>query len=112
MLFVKSTVRPFCLHIACAVINAALELELPDVTITAGKDGQHKPGSEHGRGNALDARTKNIRKWATKRAFCDLVKKRLGPLYDVLLEDLGGPNEHLHVERDSRRAVSAGEPGQ
>lgn len=110
MIKVKRTVRPYNLWILCAYVNAALELGLltsiensaSDLLVTSGEDGAHKSGSMHAAGWALDFRTKQL---SPKQKFelRDRVKERLGPAYDAILEDLGGPNEHLHVERDPVR---------
>lgn len=109
MIKVKTTVRPFNLWIVCAFVNAALELGLlsyvdgaENLVITSGTDGVHKSGSMHAAGWAVDFRTKNLTP-AEKHGLRDKVKARLGAAYDAILEDEGGPNEHLHVERDPVR---------
>lgn len=109
MIKVKRTVRPYALHIVCAFVNAALEGEILDkfddahnLTITSAQDSQHTPGSVHPLGMAVDFRTKNLT-GDQKHYLRDRVKERLGNAYDVVLEDEGGPNEHMHIERDRRR---------
>lgn len=71
---------------------------LKDLTITALLDGDHKIGSKHYKGEAVDLRTKSTG-MATR--LHSLLRTAL-PLsqYDVLLEDLNGPAEHVHVEAD------------
>lgn len=110
MIKVKATVRPYALHIVCAFVNAALELGMllrsddpgENLLITSAQDSQHHPGSVHPLGMAVDFRTHNLRSGQARR-LRDRVQERLGAAYDVILEDEGGPNEHLHVERDPIR---------
>lgn len=108
MLKALSSVRPSSIFIVCACANASLEMGLHrringDLMITSVQDGVHGEGSVHPKGDAVDLRTKNFPNVELKREFADRVKSRLGPKYDVILEDLNGPNEHLHIERDPRR---------
>ena len=85
---------------ACAVVNAANTLGIAaDMLITSGRDGQHRIGSLHYEDKALDFRTKHLTT-DDKRALVKRTKQRLGLEYDVLLEQEGKANEHLHVERD------------
>lgn len=86
--------------IAAAVVNAANVLGLPvDMLITSGRDGKHMQDSLHYLDRALDFRIKHLSP-ADKIALKEAVAQRLGPEYDVLLEDREQPNEHLHVEYD------------
>lgn len=110
MIKVKRTVRPYNLWILCAFVNVTLELGLLDandapaldLVVTSGTDGVHKSGSMHGNGWALDFRSK-IFTLEEKQAIIAGLQRRLGPAYDAILEDLNGPNEHIHVERDPVR---------
>ena len=82
-------------------IDAILEPMGYDTVITSGNDGQHKPGSFHYSGRALDFRTKHIEK--SQRPLVVLsVKLVLRKGYDVLWENKGQDNEHLHVEWDPK----------
>jgi hypothetical protein len=94
-----TVVVPKVVIIACAVVNAATALDLPDMLVTSGNDSGHMAGSRHYRDQALDFRTKHLTK-AQKHALVDEVTRRLGDAYDVILEFEDGPNEHLHVEYD------------
>jgi hypothetical protein len=88
--------------IAAALINAANTLGLKqDMLITSGNEGVHMPGSLHYLDRALDFRTKHLAT-ANKKALAAAVKKRLGKDYDVILENVGGANEHLHIEFDKK----------
>ena len=69
-------------------------------TITSANDGQHSEKSLHYSGNALDFRTKDY--FGDKRMLVNAVRKALGPEFDVVFEDEGTPNEHLHVEYDPK----------
>lgn len=87
--------------IAAAVVNAANALALNvDVWVTSGRDGKHLPESKHYTDQALDFRTKQILRDSDKQALAAMVRKRLGIEYDVILENVGEPNEHMHVEYD------------
>jgi hypothetical protein len=101
LLKIKSTaVVPKVCVIAAAVINAANTLRLKqDMLITSGSEGTHMVGSLHYKDRALDFRTKHLSA-ADKEALVTAVKRRLGTDYDVILENAGGTNEHLHVEYD------------
>jgi len=95
---VKVTVRPRSLMIAAAAINAANELTIPlDTTITSGNDSEHMTGSKHYTGDALDFRTKHLAP-PQRAKWMSVIARRLGPNYQLILEDAGKPNEHLHIE--------------
>lgn len=81
-------------------ITAAL-LGLPTPVITSAKDGSHSAGSLHGRGHALDLRCNNVSstqcvKWVMT------MKQAFGPGYDVMFEDWGDGNSHIHIEYDGK----------
>ena len=71
-----------------------------NLIITAGSNGQHKPGSSHyaPRFSGLDLRTHNFTTDGAKHAFVALLTNRLGPRFLVLFEDINGPNEHIHAQ--------------
>lgn len=95
-----STVKtPKVVVIACAVVNAANALDLPDMLITSGNDSTHMVGSKHYTDEALDFRIHHLTA-EQQQALKAVVKARLGADYDVILESLGTPNSHLHVEYD------------
>ena len=84
--------------IAAATVNAANVLGLPyTMFVTSGNDSTHRRGSKHYTDEALDFRTKHLPS-RVKQLLVAAVKQRLGRHFDVILEDLGKPNEHLHVE--------------
>lgn len=83
---------------------------LPDqLVITSIYDGKHSPNSRHYRGEAIDLRSKNFPTVAAKRAFRAELENALnthpvalasgvGNLFRVLLEGIGTPNEHFHIQ--------------
>jgi conjugal transfer mating pair stabilization protein TraG len=76
-----------------------------DTMITSGNDGVHMVGSLHPLGRALDFRTNMVQDMVAKKRGDVLRDIALSiasalPGYDVLLEDVGLPNEHLHIEFD------------
>lgn len=108
----KDNVRPRNLVILAAACNVFSEMaaafqpifaDYPrELWITAGIDGKHSANSRHYSGNALDLRSKAFPSVALKQEFTKRLSKRLGPDYQVILEDLNGPNEHVHAEYDPR----------
>lgn len=100
--FKNTVVVPKVVIIAGAAINAANVVGLKvDMLVTSGNDSVHARGSKHYTDEALDFRTKHLTTNA-KHAWSAELKRRLGRDFDVILEDEGGPNEHLHVEYDSK----------
>lgn len=90
--------------LAATIVNALMVKQDPlcSCTITSGNDSTHGEHSLHYKGRALDFRTHDFR--GDKGLLRDAVKAALGPDFDVVLEALGEPNEHLHVEYDPKGA--------
>lgn len=68
------------------------------LTITSCTDGQHKEGSLHYEGLAVDLRLPN----AGKEKVVGQLAGRLGTEYDVILEA-----DHIHVEYDPKKGMPA-----
>ena len=64
-------------------------------TITSGTDGKHMTGSLHYSGNAIDLRCKDLNP-GLMSGYLAALKERLGPEFDVVLEE-----DHVHVEVDT-----------
>lgn len=64
--------------------------------LTSGTDGAHKQGSLHYADRALDYRTRHVTA-VDRQRLADEIARRLGAMYDVVLE-----SDHLHVEWDPR----------
>jgi hypothetical protein len=106
------------------VVEKVFEAQLgPSVAciVTSGADGKHMEGSYHSRGLAFDFSLSSVFVIG-KNALAKHVALALGGSgveaklsegtflydggdFDVLAENLGGNNEHLHVEWDARRAA-------
>lgn len=77
-----------------------------ELIITSGseRDEYHSYGSLHYAGAAWDFTTKD---WGVelevKAAMVVDYNDRLGPDFDLILEDPGGPNEHAHLESQPKR---------
>ena len=69
-------------------------------TVTSANDSKHSDKSLHYKGNALDFRTHDFT--ANKLYLVKEVKDSLGIHFDVVLEAIGTPNEHMHVEYDPK----------
>lgn len=100
-ILIKSGVKPRLLLLTAAVANVAQGLP-HDVVITSGTDGKHKKGSKHYTEEALDIRSKNFPSRRAKQEFISAVLLRLGPGYEMFLEQEGKPQEHFHLEWDPR----------
>ncbi len=79
-----------------------------EVEITSGNDGRHSLTSLHYDDNAVDIDTQDAGKAAEwtdqhKVVIRNEIKERLGLDFDVILEGVGTPNEHLHIEKQPRR---------
>lgn len=69
-------------------------------TITSANDGKHGEGSLHSKDGlcrALDFRTHDYRGGDVDKLAYE-IQQALGDEFDVVVEDLNGPNEHIHVE--------------
>ena len=71
-----------------------------ECVITSANDSKHSAASLHYKGCALDFRTHNYTN--DKVYLRDKIKAALGQDFDVVLEAVGTPNEHLHVEYDPK----------
>lgn len=73
------------------------------LVITAGIEGTHADGSGgtcvsgHYDGSAVDVRTKNLLAGQAPNVV-KMLAAALGPDFFILHEDIGGANEHCHVE--------------
>lgn len=98
--FKATVIVPKSCIIAVAFLNTVHELNIEDdMLVTSGNDSTHMAGSKHYSDNALDFRTKQLTS-GEKHELIAALTHRLGNDYDLILEDEGGPNEHLHVEYD------------
>lgn len=73
-----------------------------DAVITSANDGRHMKTSKHYEDLAIDLRSKHVDTVGHKLQIVELVRHELGGDYDVLLESMGRPNEHFHVEFDPK----------
>lgn len=73
-----------------------------DCVITSCNDSRHSATSLHYAGSAVDLRTKHFADDFDKDILRATIKEALGQDFDVLLERLGTPHEHLHIEWQPR----------
>lgn len=71
-----------------------------ELVVTSANDSQHKSDSFHYAGQAVDLRTKTFQQ--SKALLVAQIKEAVGPDFDVLLENEGTDNEHLHIEYDPK----------
>ncbi len=89
--------------VALEVVKDAYAKAGIDCCVTSVNDSIHSTNSYHYLGRGLDFRTKTLAGGAT--GFVKSIALVLNPIgFDVLLEDAGGENEHMHVELDKGRA--------
>jgi hypothetical protein len=80
--------------IAEPIFNAAGQ----ELVITSGSDGKHPDKKNiHGRGFALDLRTRDLKTTAAVIAVANALRAALSPAYDVVVE-----NDHIHAEYDPK----------
>ena len=92
--------RPELLY-ALIIAEQVYKDRFSTLVITSCKDGKHGKNSYHYRGLAADLRTRGT---GLARQIRDDLVKALAPLgFDVLLEDEGGVNEHIHMEADLKK---------
>jgi len=77
----------------------AATLGYPKPIITSGNDSQHSAGSAHGSNNAIDLRcnSANGMNSTTCRKWVVTLQYALGDDYDVIYEDYGNGNSHVHI---------------
>jgi hypothetical protein len=67
------------------------------VIVTCGTEA-HGPDDPHTHGLALDLRSKHIQTDIAKEEIADTLRRTLGSIYTVLLENKGKDNEHFHIQ--------------
>jgi hypothetical protein len=88
--------------IAAIVVNDIFWSLGLECVITSANDGKHSEESWHYQGRALDFRTHYAELNGKEQELCQRAKDALGPDFDVVMEAVGTPNEHLHVEYDPK----------
>jgi hypothetical protein len=102
-LAVKDGVQPRgLLDILCAATAVRVPGQPETVTITSCFDAKHGRHSRHYMLSALDFRSKDFPSLAVKEAWRDAMRVELGTGFDVILESVGTPNEHFHIEYDPK----------
>ena len=70
-----------------------------DCIITSMTEGEHSSTTLHHKGLAVDLRSHHLSQ-TDKLGLVDDLRDLLPPYYEVYLEDVNGPNEHIHIEYD------------
>lgn len=76
-----------------------LDMTGQEMVVTSVSDGKHKRQSAHKTGRAFDCRTKGHPSPGIIRTE---IAERLGKEFDVILEAVNEPNEHIHCEWDPK----------
>jgi len=90
------------LSLALFIADSVFEDKGFDCVVTSLRDGTHKPGSWHYSGWAADLRSKHLGSEAIKGVLLEALLLALGSQWEVILEHLGKPNEHLHLEPSNK----------
>ena len=71
-------------------------------TITSANDGRHRVGSTHYDGLGIDIRTKDLRSCGQSvRTIGKAIQSNIWQFgFEVITEDIGSNNEHIHIEYD------------
>lgn len=104
-LLFKDGVKLIGLHAAMLIAVHIVQEEFAryglDTVITSGNDSTHSTKSLHYKGRAFDFRTRHA--VGVISGIYLAIKKRLTPIgFDVLYENPGGANQHLHIEYDPK----------
>lgn len=84
------------------VVSAVYQRFGVECVVTSANDSKHSERSHHYKGNALDFRTHQDALNGREHELRDEVHTALGGEFDVVIEAVGTPNEHLHVEYDPK----------
>jgi len=84
---------------AVEVADELMKQHYPNIefVITSVFDGRHKAGSFHYRGEAFDQRSRSFKTSKDLNDYIMMLRKSLGPDYDVLFE-----TDHIHIEYDPK----------
>lgn len=100
---IKLNNNPFLLY-ALTIVEKVYESRGNRIaTITSGNDSQHMKESLHYKNRAFDVRTKDVPNAVVMQIFNDLKTILNSDGYDVLHENPGTDNEHIHIEFDPRK---------
>jgi hypothetical protein len=75
---------------------------IPELVVTSLLDGVHMEGSKHHTGEAVDLRTHNVLKYVSLESLASRLRLYLPRGYDVIIEHIGTPDEHIHIEWDPK----------
>lgn len=99
MIAIKTGVRIAGMHteilLAVMVAHELFREHAETLTLTSVTDGQHKAGSLHHTGRAVDLRLPALK----QELLVAALRSRLGTDYDVVLE-----KDHIHLEYDPKKA--------
>lgn len=100
----NSTVR--VANLSQGIVNAFDEIHLiakakgfPAPLVTSGNDSEHSRGSKHFSNDAIDIRCNSANGMTKSKciSYVQSMKAALGPRYDVIYEDYGNSNSHIHI---------------
>lgn len=102
MLRIGSNCRIFGLRpevvLAIALITPLFIKHEAEGTLSHAMDGKHSTNSLHYSGNAVDITFSSAVAHHIKLVILQSIQWMLGSDFDVLMEDTGKANEHIHIE--------------
>lgn len=87
---------------AAMIVNDIFQQRSLECVVTSANDSGHSVASLHYSGKALDFRTRYEELNGLEMIVRDEIREALGRDFDVVLEGVATPNEHLHVEYDPK----------
>lgn len=84
-----------------AIDDVHLRVAKREAICTSALEGKHRSGSLHYRGHAIDLRTNDL-PLSTKYRLLEELRSELGDGYDIIIEHVGRPQEHIHLEWDPK----------
>lgn len=94
------------LMIGLQIANDVYERHGVDMRVTEITGGTHKPGSLHYAGLAADLGTHELAPELRDMILTE-IRIAVGEDYDVIVEDAGTPNEHIHIEFQPKTSMTA-----
>lgn len=91
-----------------AVVESVFRDFKKECIVTEITGGQHMVGSFHYSGQAIDFRSKHIPDMLIKQSLLQECQEALGANFTFILEKVGDPQEHYHLQISRKLAIELG----